>query len=223
MWWLPACPDLPAAANLPAAMTDRLEQWGPLFESVGLERGVDPELIAAVSWVESRWSATAVSPAGAKGLMQLIPVTGKAMAKRLGIGWDPFDPETNVQAGAEYLSILFERNKAAQQNWWRGDAGLRAVASYFAGGGNVSKYGPSKYDHYTGAVMRAQWALRDTRRRCDGEPDVEPPDWPGRKQSPKPSKPPRPSPAPRPAPAEAGGAGLVFVLILLAAMLGFRR
>ncbi len=139
MLWATACPDLQAATGLPANLVARLQAFAPLAHTVGTTMGVDPELVAAVAWVESKWSPTAVSSANAKGIMQLIPVTGKAMAAALGVPWEPFNPVTNTRAGTLYLSRLFKRWSAPQQNWWRSDAGLRAVASYLAGAGNVSK------------------------------------------------------------------------------------
>lgn len=75
------------------------------------EFGVDPALIAAVIFNESRFDASAVSYLGARGLMQIMPDTGEWIAQRLGeksqYSFDNmFDPATNVRYGTWYLGYL---------------------------------------------------------------------------------------------------------------------
>lgn len=89
--------------------------------------GVPEALIRAVIHVESRFRSDAVSPAGAQGLMQLMPVTAEA----LGVE-DPFDPEQNVLAGARLLRKLADR--------FRGDL-ERTVAAYYSGPSAVERAG----------------------------------------------------------------------------------
>lgn len=69
--------------------------------SASKQTGVEPELLWAVMAVESGMNPRAVSRAGAKGLMQLMPIT----AKEFGVT-DPFDPSSNVLAGARLLRRL---------------------------------------------------------------------------------------------------------------------
>ena len=88
--------------------------------------GVDPRLLHAVIWQESRYRTDARSGAGAEGLMQIIPAT----AKRFNCG-NAYDPQANVTAGAKYLRWLLER--------FDGDVAL-ALAGYNAGEGAVDKY-----------------------------------------------------------------------------------
>ena len=92
----------------------------------GRELGVDPRLIHAVIWQESKYKTDAESGVGARGLMQLMPAT----AKRFGCE-DRDDIEANVKAGTKYLRWLLKR--------FDGNVTL-ALAAYNAGEGNVDKY-----------------------------------------------------------------------------------
>jgi soluble lytic murein transglycosylase-like protein len=92
----------------------------------GQQFGVDPRLLHAVIWQESRYKMDARSGAGAQGLMQMIPAT----AKRFNCD-NAYDPQANVTAGAKYLRWLLER--------FDGDVAL-ALAGYNAGEGAVDKY-----------------------------------------------------------------------------------
>jgi len=92
----------------------------------GERHGIDPRFIHAVIWQESKYKPTALSHAGAQGLMQLMPAT----ASRFGCS-DPHDVVANVEAGTKYLSWLLKR--------FDGDVTL-ALAGYNAGEGAVDKY-----------------------------------------------------------------------------------
>lgn len=92
----------------------------------GRNLGVDPRLIHAVIWQESKYKTDAESHVGAQGLMQLMP----AAAKRFGCE-DRNDIESNVTAGTKYLRVLLKR--------FDGNVTL-ALAAYNAGEGNVDKY-----------------------------------------------------------------------------------
>lgn len=95
---------------------------------------LDPALLAAVVYVESRFDPGARSDAGAVGLMQLLPDTAKGIALRTGGGGfavaDLLDPEINVRYGSWYLRHLRQRY---------GDMRL-ALAAYHAGPGNVDEW-----------------------------------------------------------------------------------
>jgi soluble lytic murein transglycosylase-like protein len=92
---------------------------------------VDPLLVDAVIAVESGGNPKAVSPAGAQGLMQIMPATFDEWADNLRISpADPFDPVVNRQIGSEYLGYLLKCSG--------GDIEL-ALASYNAGPGRVRK------------------------------------------------------------------------------------
>jgi soluble lytic murein transglycosylase-like protein len=88
--------------------------------------GVDAGLIRAVIRTESAFDITAVSTAGAQGLMQLMP----ALQKELGVD-DPFNPRQNIMAGTQYLSALL--------SYFGGNV-VFALASYNAGPGAVERY-----------------------------------------------------------------------------------
>ncbi len=98
-----------------------------LIIRISKKYNVDPALIKAIIMVESRFDPHAVSYRGAKGLMQLMPVTLKEMGAK-----DPFDPENNIEAGVRYfkkLLILFNNNIEL------------ALAAYNAGIRKVKLYG----------------------------------------------------------------------------------
>jgi soluble lytic murein transglycosylase len=96
---------------------------------------LQPELLAAVIYAESRFDPEAVSTAGAVGLMQLLPETAKGIALRTGgdrfVVTDLRNPEINVRYGSWYLDHLRDR--------YDGDLRL-ALAAYHAGPGNVDSW-----------------------------------------------------------------------------------
>jgi soluble lytic murein transglycosylase len=95
---------------------------------------LDPALLAAVVYTESRFRADARSSAGAVGLMQLLPETGEAIALRTGgdrfVVTDLLDPEINVRYGSWYLRELLRRYHDTRT----------ALAAYHAGQGNVDRW-----------------------------------------------------------------------------------
>lgn len=100
--------------------------FGDLIHEKAQKYDVDPALVAAVMETESRFKSRARSQVGAKGLMQLMPRTGRWMGAN-----NLYDPEQNVEAGTKYLSYLNERF----------DGNLKkTIAAYNAGEGNVRRY-----------------------------------------------------------------------------------
>ena len=106
--------------------TGSSEVDGYLIQS-GTTNGVDPLLLYSVMHQESSFKSRAISPKGARGLMQLMPGT----AMRYGVT-NIFDPRQNIEGGARYLRFLLDR--------FDGDVNL-ALAGYNAGEGAVEKYG----------------------------------------------------------------------------------
>ena len=92
----------------------------------GEKYGVDPRLLHAVIWQESKYDSRAHSNAGAQGLMQLIPATASRFNCR-----NIHDPAQNIDAGTKYLRWLLER--------YEGNL-VFALAGYNAGEGSVDKY-----------------------------------------------------------------------------------
>jgi soluble lytic murein transglycosylase-like protein len=107
------------AADLKAAINQ-------LIDDIAVSYSLDPLLVHSVIKVESDYDPYAVSPKGAKGLMQLIPAT----ARRFGVN-DSFNVRENVEAGIRYLKYL--------TTLFHGDQRL-AVAAYNAGEGAVARY-----------------------------------------------------------------------------------
>lgn len=104
----------------------RLTRWGPFVEAAATRHGLDLNLVRAIIAVESCGKATAVSPAGAVGLMQLMPAT----AGDYGCT-DPADPAKNIEAGCLHLARLQGK---------LGSLDL-VLAAYNAGEGAVARWG----------------------------------------------------------------------------------
>jgi soluble lytic murein transglycosylase-like protein len=101
--------------------------FGSIIYKEAKKNNVRPELVAAVVQAESRFKPTARSGAGAVGLMQLVPRTGRWMGAR-----DLTNPQQNVAAGAKYLKYLNERFDGNE---------TKVIAAYNAGEGNVKRFG----------------------------------------------------------------------------------
>jgi soluble lytic murein transglycosylase len=98
------------------------------------EHDLDPALLAALIRQESSFVADAVSRAGARGLMQVMPATAAGIARRLGVPWQErwlTVPDANLHVGAAHLAALLRM--------YRGDPVL-ALAAYNAGGRPVSAW-----------------------------------------------------------------------------------
>jgi cell wall-associated NlpC family hydrolase len=105
--------------------TAALAQYGSAFAANTTRYHLPAGLLAAVAQTESGGNATAVSPAGAQGLMQLMPSTAA------GLGVNPWDPSQAVQGAAQLLSGYLNKY---------GSVPL-ALAAYNAGPGAVDQYG----------------------------------------------------------------------------------
>ena len=113
-------------ATHPLKYLDYVEKYAKMYE-------IPEEIILAVIYCESGFDASAVSHAGAVGLMQLMPETYEWLCSKTGERYDAlhlYNPETNIKYGTYLLSILYHR----YEQW---DV---AFAAYNAGMGNVDSW-----------------------------------------------------------------------------------
>lgn len=106
---------------IPYDKTDRILRWGRLIEAAAEKYQTDPAIIAAIIEQESGGNASAVSRAGAIGLMQLMPGTAR------GLGVNPYDPEQNIDGGTRYFLQQYKTFGSVEQ----------ALGAYNAGPNNV--------------------------------------------------------------------------------------
>jgi soluble lytic murein transglycosylase-like protein len=111
-----------AAPKVPAGIDDLIVQ-------AATRHGLDPNLLRAIAWVESHFNSSAVSPAGARGLMQVMPAT----ARRFGYSDVSalLNPAISIEVGAKYLAYLQRQFGNLSQ----------IVPAYNAGEGAVRRYG----------------------------------------------------------------------------------
>jgi soluble lytic murein transglycosylase-like protein len=127
----PATPlvQLPGSVSAPLSQPSEAAgpaQWRGHVARLAAKYDISPQLLEAVVWQESRWRTGAVSPAGARGLAQLMPGT----ARDLGV--NPHDPLSNLEGGARYLR--------QQLDAFGGDI-EKALAAYNAGPHRVTRAG----------------------------------------------------------------------------------
>jgi hypothetical protein len=96
-----------------------------LFDAAGIRHGISSDILRAVACAESGFRTDAVSPAGAQGLMQLMPGTAK------GLGVNPFDPAQAIDGAAGILAGNLRKFGSLD----------KALAAYNAGAGAVQRYG----------------------------------------------------------------------------------
>lgn len=113
-----------AATAVPAYTGSQRSEFLPVARAAAQRHGIPEDLFLRLVHQESRWNVGAVSPAGARGLAQLMPDT----ARLLGV--DPDDPHQNLDGGARYLRQMFDRFGS-----WR-----LALAAYNAGPGAVERH-----------------------------------------------------------------------------------
>ncbi len=114
--------------------------------------GLDPAVALGIMRQESSFDIAAVSPSGARGLMQLMPPTAEEVAGKLGVHVSlvslTSDPEKNMQLGTNYLQQMLAR--------FGGSLPL-AVAAYNAGPHRVDQWLEANGDPRTGAVSMLDW------------------------------------------------------------------
>ncbi|HUH66750.1 MAG TPA: lytic transglycosylase domain-containing protein [Syntrophales bacterium] len=105
---------------------DNMSQYDELIVKVSEKHKIEPALIKAIIKAESNFNHRAVSPKGARGLMQLMPATASSLQVQ-----DSFHPENNIEGGVRYLRYLL--------NYFNGSLPL-ALAAYNAGEAAVIKH-----------------------------------------------------------------------------------
>lgn len=115
-----------AAPALDADLPPANPTLSNLIQEAAQKYQVDPKLVSAVAEVESGGNQSATSPAGAIGVMQLMPGTAE------GLGVNPYDERQNIEGGAKYLREMLDT--------FGGDV-RKAVAAYNAGPQAVKDYG----------------------------------------------------------------------------------
>jgi soluble lytic murein transglycosylase-like protein len=126
-------------------------KYHPLIVQAAQQYKLEPAFIHAVITAESAYQRTAVSSAGAQGLMQLMPET----AKRFGVN-DSFNAQQNINAGTAYLYKLLKEFKSKRL----------ALAAYNAGEGTVRRYNKQippypETQNYVTKVMDFYWYYKD--------------------------------------------------------------
>ena len=138
IWWLTSGPETVRELTLPLRHDDIIRQQAR-------DKGVDPNLIAAVIYEESRFRDQ-TSHAGARGLMQITPATARFIARDSGgaafTQRDLATPQINIAYGTYYLRYLLRRYDGNEE---------LAVAAYNAGETNVDRWvrragGPDAFD-----------------------------------------------------------------------------
>ena len=118
-----------------ATELSRYHKLSALFRKYGTDYGMDPTLLAAQGFQESRLDQSVRSPAGAIGVMQLLPSTAKD--KNVAIpNIDELEP--NIEAGAKYMAFLKERYFSGPE-LDELNGSLLALASYNAGPGRIRR------------------------------------------------------------------------------------
>lgn len=135
-----------------AAHTEGLNNFQEIsFPLVPTPPGSNWTMVHAIARQESQFAQNAISHAGARGLMQLMPATAREQAGKMGLAYDTgrliSDPSFNIQLGDAYFARLMNIY---------GSYPL-AIAAYNAGGGNVNKWLRANGDPRTGGVDWIDW------------------------------------------------------------------
>jgi len=167
----PAAPAVPYASvgvehrvSIPW-LPPRVRRFAPLLEAASRDHGVDANLLAIVVLVESGGDPNAKSPAGATGLMQLMPPTAAELAERRGLtdhhDWRLLDPGYNIDLGADYLAQQVRR-------FWTGQSDPtveRAAGAYNGGPGRMRRHLEQGETLPTETQRYQQWVVGMWRER----------------------------------------------------------
>lgn len=147
-------PDLAVMATRAARSSGFSNFVGNSFPTINVPSSHESNwtLIHAISRQESQFDKAAVSSAGARGLMQLMPGTARETAGKIALSYRPEaltqDTDYNIQLGSTYIQRML--------NYYNGSYPL-AIAAYNAGPGNVNKWLAANGDPRTGSVDIVDW------------------------------------------------------------------
>lgn len=153
---VPSLPGPPALAAAPVAPA--VPPYVREIRDAAARHGLPEQLIAAVIRVESGFNPRAVSPKGARGLMQLMPETAALLGVR-----DPFDPRENIDAGVRHLRGLIERLADLALALAAYNAGEQAVLAW----GGIPPY-PETRDYVTRVLRLFGGAVTAAREVVSG-------------------------------------------------------
>ncbi|WP_334182469.1 lytic transglycosylase domain-containing protein [Novosphingobium sp.] len=136
-----------------SAHGDGYQDFGQIaYPLIPVPPGADFAMVHALTRQESQFAQNALSHAGARGLMQLMPATAREQAGKLGLAYDQnqlvSDATYNIRLGDAYFTRM--------RNYFGGSLPL-AVGAYNAGAGNVNKWLAANGDPRTGAVDWIDW------------------------------------------------------------------
>ncbi|MDH5674007.1 MAG: lytic transglycosylase domain-containing protein [Myxococcales bacterium] len=136
----------------------RIRRVQPIVRRAARENSIPADLLNGIIWVESKFKTRARNRRGPRGLMQLMPRTGRALARSLGRRYRPYDPSFNIHAGSHYFARMVRRF----------DGNLRlALAAYQIGPGTVRRWVenheplPERCEQYIANVFTAARAFRE--------------------------------------------------------------
>jgi murein DD-endopeptidase MepM/ murein hydrolase activator NlpD len=193
--WLKGSESMPVAiADGGTGGVDGVMQWSTLIEVASVRHGIPAALIAAIITVESGGNPEAVSPAGAQGLMQVMPMH----LERYGIPKDKWrDPATNIDAGSRLLAELLAANGTL----------TNTVGAYFGHGCDVlgtctSEYIAAVFSWYNYYVPIFSGVAVDASAFEFDLPEPGSSEFPSAEDQPTPTPAPTPAPSPSPEPTE---------------------
>ena len=133
-----------------AAIMECISPWNRYIERYAARYDIDPDLVRAIIYAESKGKPDVMSRRGALGLMQLMPVTVNFMGVR-----NPFDPEENIRAGIRYISWLIKYHS--------GDDEKHLLWAWNAGPGNFNRrIIPDETKKFIVEVLSVKTFLKET-------------------------------------------------------------
>ncbi|MDT3698977.1 MAG: lytic transglycosylase domain-containing protein [Thermincola sp.] len=133
---------------VPYDKTDKILQWAEHINTAANKYKIDPAIIASIIEQESGGDSAALSPAGAIGLMQLMPKTAQ------GLGVNPYDPAQNIDGGTRYFMYQYRAFGSIEL----------ALAAYNAGPNNVRNGNYQYYPETQGYIIKVPRLIQKYQR-----------------------------------------------------------